>query len=403
MKLFHGICIAGFLLSSVIVKAQQFDEAANFPIGSFDVTPTVDLGLRYDDNITRANVDEISSWSRIISPHIVIENSQGASQFTFAYRLRNEEYFSSPEDDYTDHFLLVQADMEFNSRNRFVATVNYEDGHDARGSNFSIGQGADLTEPDTYKQSEIDLLYSYGAFNAQGRLEVNFDIRDLDYDIDTPLYRARDRDLTSLGGTFFYRIGVVTDAVFEARYTSIDYQFALDPLSTLDSDEISYLVGVEWRATAQPSGGIKFGYQEKDFESRLREDFQGFDWEIGVKWEPLDYSSFEFLTSSGTNETNGEGNFIKDNSYSLKWNHDWLERMRSVVHFSVNNDTYEGLRGQGFDTRKDDNRRLRASMYYQFRRWLNFELSYIYEERDSNRDIIDFDRNQFIFNALVTL
>jgi hypothetical protein len=403
MRLLLGACAVSLLLSPYSVTAQQFDEAANFPVGSFDVTPTVDIGLVYDDNVTRADTDTISSWSRIISPNITIENSQGASQFTLAYRLRNQSYFSSSVDNYTDHFLLAQADMELNSRNRLVATLNFEDGHDDRGSNFSIGGGDLLTEPDTYKQSEIDFLYSYGAFNAEGRLDLNFDFRTVDYDINTPEYRARDRELTRLGGTFYYRIGAVTDAVFEARYTRVEYQFAEVELNPLDSDEISYLLGIEWKATAQTAGTVKFGYQEKDFDSRLRQDFTGFDWEIGVEWEPVDYSRFEFLTSSGTNETNGEGNFIRDNSYSIKWNHDWLERLRTIVKVSLNKDTYEGLVGQGFDTRKDDNKQLRASAFYQFRRWLNFEVGYIYEERDSNRDFIDFDRNQFIINALVTL
>jgi len=53
--------------------------------------------------------------------------------------------------------------------------------------------------------------------------------------------------------------------------------------------------------------------------------------------------------------------------------------------------------------RQDDNFRFQASLYYQFRRWINIELGYIYDERDSNRDDIDFGRNQFLINALFTL
>ncbi|MFC4701995.1 outer membrane beta-barrel protein [Glaciecola siphonariae] len=403
MKTTLRLIALGLSFTATVATAQQFDDAANFALGGFDVTPTVDIGLKYDDNVTRANIDSISSWSRIISPHIMMESSLGASQVTLGYRLRNEDFFSSKEDNYTDHFFVAQADVEFNARNRVIASLNFEDGHDARGSNFSIGTGASLSEPDKYKQTELDILYSYGAFNSDGRLDLNFDIRSLNYDIDTPLYRARDRDISRLAGTFYYRIGAVTDAVFEARYTSIDYQFALNPMNVLDSDEVSYLVGIEWKATAQTSGFAKVGYQEKDFESSLREDFDGFDWELGVLWEPVDYSSLEFITSSGTNETNGEGNFIRDNRFSLEWKHEWLERLRSSVQISFANERYEGQLIDGFDIRSDDNRRLRASVYYQFRRWLNFELGYVYDERESNRDAIDFDRNQFILNALITL
>jgi hypothetical protein len=403
MKTLSTLSVAGLISLSNAAYAQQFVDAANVPFGSFDITPTVDIGLRYDDNVTRANIDEISSWSRIVSPQVTMQSSLGASQVTLAYRIRNEDFFSSSEDDYTDHFFLAEADMELNSRHRVLLSLNYEDGHDARGSNFSIGTGEALTEPDQYKQSEFDILYSYGAFNAAGRIDINYDRRELNYDIDTPVYLARDRDINRLRGVFNYRIGAATDALFEARYTSVNYNFALNPLNPLDSDEISYLVGVEWQATAQTSGFAKVGYQEKDFESDLREDFEGVDWEVGVLWEPVNYSSLEFTTGADTNETNGEGNFIRSKSYALEWRHEWLERVRSAAVISFNNDRYEGQLIEGFDVRSDDNARFRASVYYQFRRWLNFEVGYIYDERDSNRDTIDFDRNQFLINALVTL
>lgn len=386
-----------------VAQAQQFNEAANVPFGGFDVTPTIDLGLRYNDNVTRADVNEISSWSRIVSPQITMESALGASQVTLAYRIRDEAFFSSSEDNYTDHFLLAQADMEFNSRHRMITTLEFEDGHDARGSNFSIGLGDSLTEPDQYKQSELDLLYTYGAFNADGRFDINIDFIELDYDIDTPIYRARDREIVGLGGTFYYRIGAATNAVFDVRYSTIDYQAALEPSNPLDSNEISYLVGVEWEATAQTSGFAKVGYQAKNFDSSLREDFSGFDWELGVLWEPVDYSSLELITRSGTNETNGEGNFIQSESYSLEWRHEWLERVRSRALISFNNNDYEGQLIDGFDIRSDDNVGFRASVYYQFRRWLNFELGYSYDKRDSNRNNIDFGSNQILLNALITL
>jgi hypothetical protein len=330
-------------------------------------------------------------------------NSLGSSDVTFAYRIVNEDFFSSSEDDYTDHFFLARADVEFNSRNRVIASLNFEDGHDARGSAFSIGFGDQLTEPDKYKESDFDILYSYGAFNATGRLDVNFNVTELNYDIDTADYRARDRVFTTLGGTFFYRISPATDATFDIIYTDVDYKFALNTNNPLDSRQISYLVGLQWEATAQTSGFAKIGYQEKNFSSSMREDFEGVDWALGVLWEPVEYSSVEFTTRSDTNETNGEGNFIRGDAHSIEWRHDWLERLRSSVRFTVANNRYEGQIVNDLGIRSDDNRRLQASAYYQFRRWLNFELRYTYDERDSSRDFIDFDRNQLMFNALITL
>lgn len=395
--------LAGLTLISGAVGAQQFEDAASLEFGGFDVTPTVDVGLRYDDNVTRANTDEISSWSRIIAPQVSMVSSLGASQVNLGYRLVNETYFSSQEDNYTDHFFVADVDLELNARNRIKASMQFEDGHEERGSGYSIGSGVALTSPDLYKQTQFDILYSYGAFNAEGRLDVNLNIRDLNYDIDTPAYLVRDRKLSELGGTFYYRVGATTDVTFDASFTEVDYKYAADITNPLDSSNSSYLVGLKWEATAQTSGFAKIGYQEKDFDSAFREDFDGIDWAAGVLWAPVDYASLELVTKADTNETNGEGNFIRGRTHSLEWRHKWLERVRSSASITWNNNRYEGELVDGFDIRSDDNLYLRASVYYQFRRWLNFELGYRFDQRDSNRTGIDYDRNQFLFNALITL
>lgn len=402
MKVLKVISAIICIISSIAANAQQFQDPASVEFGSFDVTPTVDFGFRYDDNVIRSNANKINSWSQIISPQVVMLSSFSTSQVRVGYRMRNERFFSSSQDNYTDHFFNAAVDFELNSRHRLDIGIDYTDGHEDRGTGFSIGRAQTLATPDKFKQGEFDMLYSYGAFNADGRLDINFNITNRDYDLNTPQYLIRDRAFTTIGGTFFYRIGAVTDATFDIIYQDVNYKFDLDVSSPLDSEQISYLVGLQWEATAQTSGFAKIGYQEKNFDSPLREDFTGVDWAAGVIWEPLEYSTVEVTTSNDTNETNGEGNFIRGRDYAIEWRHDWLERLRSSASYTWGTDRYEGQSGS-FDIREDDLVRFRASLYYQFRRWMNIEVGYIYDQRESNRTVIEYDRNQFIINLLFTL
>jgi hypothetical protein len=403
MKVLKVTSVIMLVIGSISVSAQQFQNPASVEFGSFDVTPTVDFGLRYDDNVIRSNVNKINSWSQIISPQVVMLDTFGESQVRVGYRLRNERFFSSSEDNYTDHFFNAAVDFELNSRNRFDVGIDFIDGHEDRGTGFSIGNAEPLTSPDSYKQSEFDMLYSHGAFNADGRLDINFNITNRDYDIDTPQYRARDRAFTNVGGTFFYRIGAVTDATFDIIYRDVNYKFDSNALSPLDSKQVSYLVGLEWEATARTSGFAKIGYQEKNFDSPLREDFEGIDWAAGILWEPVTYSTVNFTASNDTDETNGEGNFIRGRDYAVEWRHDWIaDKLRSATSYTWGTDRYEGqISDMGI--REDDLVRFRASLYYQFRRYMNIEVGYIYDERESNRTAIEYDRNQFIISALFTL
>lgn len=398
-------CLLAFLvvLISFSANAQQFEEASSIEFGSFDFTPVLDVGIHYDDNLTQSSNNQVDSWSLLISPQFSLQSSIGANQVNLGYRLRKEDFISSKEDNYIDHFLVANVDLEFDARNRLQMGVEFTDGHDERGSRFSIGTGRTLLEPDQYKQTEFDALYSYGAFNADGRLEVHFNLRDLDYDINTARYRARDRQISSVGGTFLYRVGATTDITLDIEQADVTYKFAANSANPLNSTIKEFLLGIKWEATAKTSGFVKVGYEEKDFDSVMREDFGGFDWSASVIWEPREYASIELFTGADTDETNGEGNFIRGRTHSAQWRHEWLERLRSNVTVTWNNNRYEGQLLQGFDIRADDNFSFSGSVYYQFRRWLNFELGYRYSERDSNRDLIDFDRNQFVLNALITL
>jgi hypothetical protein len=43
------------------------------------------------------------------------------------------------------------------------------------------------------------------------------------------------------------------------------------------------------------------------------------------------------------------------------------------------------------------------SLSYQLKRWITVEVAYLHDERDSNVDTTDFDRNVFSIGAVITL
>ena len=126
MKLWKVAALSAAVVTAMNAQAQQFDDAAPVAFGSFDFIPTVDVGLRYDDNVTRQSSDEISSFSSILSPQFLLLNNFGASQARFGYRLRNERFFSSSADNYTDHFLSAGVEYELNVRHRVDASFDFE-------------------------------------------------------------------------------------------------------------------------------------------------------------------------------------------------------------------------------------------------------------------------------------
>lgn len=392
------------LIIGTHVHAREYEpiKGGALELGGFDLFPIFNVDHYYDSNVLRSSDNDIDSGVRVLSPELILVNEYDGNRFQLGYRFADGHYYGSAIDNYSDHFISAQFDLYANERHRFEISSAYELGHDARGTVFSIGSGNQLATPDEYAQTQVDGIYFFGAEEAMGRLELNINHTSLDYDINTPAYLIRDRNFLSAGGTFYYRVAPATDALIELRTTQINYDFAQDITNPLDSRANSALIGVRWNSTRNTTGFAKIGMQQKNFDSSLRPDFSGAEWNVGVDWTPMDRTFLRLSTARDTFETNGEGNFIDNRSIALTWRHSWLERLRSELMLQYGTNTYEG-NTDGFITRTDDVSGLSGSLDYDFRRWLTLQLGYQFEQRQSNRLAIDYDRHLLNLNIRVTL
>ncbi|WP_420935745.1 outer membrane beta-barrel protein [Alteromonas sp. A081] len=391
-----AVCAA----APINVNAQ---EAGRIEVGQFDFVPILNSSISYVDNVSRVSDDDpkIFSWRSVISPEVIAATEINGNPVQLGYRLERGVYFSSSNDDYTDHFLEASTEIDINSRNRFNILAQYEDGHEDRGSGFSIGFGQDLTTPDTYKSSLVGVNYKFGSITSNAGLAFRANRSTLEYDRTEDQYLIRNRAVNVVGAEFNYDISPSVSLVLDLTRSSINYdeQLLLDPL---DSDETRLLVGVRWENTAATTGYAKVGYKEKEFDAQARDTFYGTDWEVGVEWQPLTYSTFDFSTSATTNETNGEGSLIRSRLYRASWNHNWLERLSTSFGVVIIDDEYI-LDGAVLANRTDDVTRYNAALNYNAQRWLSFSLFYNINKRDSNREIIGYDQRVLGVSAEVTL
>ena len=388
------------IATGLLISLSSFAQTpASVDMGGFDLFPYFNATFGHDDNLLRSEDSEVESWMSVLSPEFILVNSYGLNEFQFGYRLERGDYYSSQADDYTDHLLNASANLEFDVRNRLEILAIYMDDHDERGTNFTIGRGDSIETPDQFKQSRIEATYSYGAPSATGRLDLMAGYSSVDYDINTDLYRTRDRKTNTLAGTFFYNIMPATDLTLDVIYNDIDYDFAIDPTAPLDSEEVRTLVGVEWDTTAKTSGYVKIGHRKKEFDDGDRADFSGLDWLIGVTWNPRTYSTLDFTTFTTTNETNGEGDFIDRQTFQLTWDHKWQDRVSTSFEAVYSEDEYTGANS----TRVDDNTTISFRVNYTARRYLTFNAGYTFDQRDSNQSVIDFSRNVVSVGLTVTL
>ncbi|NQY62884.1 MAG: outer membrane beta-barrel protein [Alteromonadaceae bacterium] len=417
------------LLMPVVCTAANFDEDEfedqSIPVGGYLITPIVKFQQRFDTNVISAKTGEIDSWVTIFQSAVKVTREFGEfgkHNFELDWVFTHGAYHASGEDSYNDHDVSGKLNYEINQRHRLMFQGGYIDSHEERGSRFSIGRGGDLIEPDTFEQIFGAVQYTFGSETSDARLEIEAGYLDNDYrtvlgtnvnsgDIEDNT-ATRDRKTTEFGGTFYYKVGDATDLTLEAWQTDVNYDYTRNPLEELSSAENRILVGAIWEATAFTKGFAKIGYKDKDFDLDGRDSFNGFEWEAEVEWEPKTYSRFTFSTSRATHETNGEGYFdletgevekahlINNTQYSVQWQHEWRDRVRTKFIYATSNDIYTGDEGQ---VREDNNKGINATLYYDMNYWLSFSLEYINNDRESTRDHLLYDRELITLGVRMAL
>lgn len=383
-----GLAVAQAAVAQTAVAPQG--TAMGVPFGPMMAYPGIGLVLGHDDNLFLSNANKRSSFFSIVSPFVKLEARRPSSVYDLTYKGDFGNYWNSSADNYEDHQVLGNANWTFTARSGLKLRAEYLRGHDPRGSTDRPSG----TEPDRWHSSGISGVFGYGGVGP-ARIEVESGYVEKRYDNNRVFTAAADRDTTSIGATFFYRVMPRTSLLFQVTHAELDYPGS----PPLDSSEQRYLAGVKWEATAKTTGTFKIGQFKKDFDSPLRQDFSGVGWEGAVRWSPLTYSVFDFTTAREPNESTGLGDFILTKRIAATWTHAWNSRTTSYVNLGFRNDDF---RGAGV-SRSDDTATGGVRLTYQMRRWLNLGAEYSHTTRSSDIPVFDYDRNLFMLTLGATL
>lgn len=372
------------------------------PVGPMFAYPSLEIAVRRDSNIAiqpAATSDTI--W--YLRPAVRLEAKQGENVYDFGYRGEYGRYNSQTTDNFENHDLFANGNMTFDARNHLQLGLQYQDRVDPRGT---LNLAATPT-PNRWHQSSVKGLYSYGAQDAAGKLELEGGYADKRYDNNRFATFTLDYDRTDYGATFLWRVQPKTFLTFILRQSAYDYR---DPTVTLDSKDTFMLLGARWDATALTSGRFSVGNQRKKFESAGaaagRQDFSGTAWEGGINWKPLTYSSVDFNTQRRTVDSTGLGDFTINQTHQVLWTHAWSSQVTTILTGVYSYDEFSGrsaaVAAIGGVSREDTTQSVGLRLNYAMRRWLKIGADYIYSTRDSNDNNFDYNRNQLMLFVSAT-
>lgn len=395
MKLLPVVSIVAMSVSSVF--AQNFEPAPYELTDGFAIIPQVTGTVRYDDNIYNDEFNSTSSGIYILKPSIKFGTDDGINRYGGLYELTSATYSNGSEDDFLDHNFALLAHTEFSEKHRTDFKLGFANLHEDRGSSLTEGDALIFDEPLKYNELTARGYYQYGGLTSLMRVGGGVAYGNKTYQN----FVERTKYSDSNGLRFFtdadYQIGDVTFLTFDLYSTDIQYDHLSSTANSRDNVDTRALAGLKWEGLGKTTGLLKVGYQDKTFESKNRDDFSGYNVDLGLAWKPVEYSTFSFHVNRAAEDPETVGDYIKVLGASAGWAHNWSEKFDSNLQFIYINEDYIGV------TRTDDTTNASINLNYSFTRWLKVTAGYEFTTKDSNASNISYDKNTANIGIVVAL
>ncbi len=329
-RLVQCLFFCGYLAGGA-VQAENYavPEGSDAPVlrsGGVDIYPGFALAEKSNDNLFKSDIRKKSSMITVLSPSVLMQAQSGANIYSLAYKADLARYAQSTADNYDDQNLSANAELAFSSRATLLITPQLKLGHDDRGSTYS----APTATPNKWDNTGLAGSFTYGSEESIGRIQLDADAYSIRYRNNRTVTSVFDRDMSDVGGTFYYRVSPKVYAFAQLTDTRISY---VDTAATLSGKEQRILLGATWKATAQTSGSFKAGQLHKKFDFAGRPDFTGTSWEGSVRWSPREFARVDWITGRKSTESTGVGDFVWLTNNALDLGYDLSEQ--TTLHLNA--------------------------------------------------------------------
>lgn len=341
------------------------------------------ITAEYDDNVLRKN-NAVSDNSLSIAPKAQYLTNFGKHLFYAKYKGDYAAYNHNSDLNHDDHDLGLFARFDHNLKINTEFGFSYKDKIEQPGTNNSSTEFFNQFNDTT--KANAKAKFFYGSNSSIGQLVFGLDYGQNRYTNNLQSYR--DVDKASFSTTFYYRIAPKTRLLFQASANQYSYveRTQFPKQSSVDT---FLLAGIEWDITAKTSGTFKVGYQGKDYDEAVYNDFSGLSYMLDMTWKPNTYSKIKIAASRMTRESSQlfTSAFVS-NSYSINAEHKITPRTQLKAKYALDSDDIFGARD-----RTDKRHELVFGVDHSLLTWLNISMDYRHTQRTSDLALYEYKAN----------
>jgi hypothetical protein len=354
--------------------------------------PAAGIGVSTDDNINRTPDRQQSATIFHLRPAIGVQTSKNATRFLASYDGNYAKYSGTVADDlynYDDHHVFAGVNG-YGRKTAYDIGLDYQRGHDSTSGN-SINDN--LRRFDQWDRYSLIGSTDLGARGARFNLRLDGLLENQRQDV----LKSIDYDTAALGAMLKIRIAGKTSGVIEGGWRRWDYIN-----SNSGADRYYGRIGLTWEATAKTRALITYGSESYRPDNPgepivsdtfgptfgRNEETDNATWQGKLDWEMRRRDLLTLGTYQGSRNSRGTGSHSLSTRYTIGWTHDWSERIRSNLGYMSGTEDYKGV------DRIDDLVSYNFDLSYKFRRNMLLRGFYIFEDKDSDVELVSYDRNR---------
>ena len=382
MKRLFGICAAAAALHTTTASAQVVTQ----PLGSEPgFNWRVGIDLVHDDNVYRTAALEESDGYLTVAPELAWYGFKGAHQFDVLLSGALRRYQDQDVLDTDEWRIRGHALLDHSARLNTDYTLGFEDGVEQPGETDQVQLPG--REPNDFERWNGAWVITYGSDDAAGQLKGQVRLSEVNYLNNDQEFR--DQETTGFTGTFFYRIAPRTRLLLEVDYTDYDFGETDAFGSNQSGDQMRYLGGVTWEATANTTGEFRIGYRDRSFDDPNFTDLSGLALDLSMTWTPSELATVRVRANEDNQSSavQGVGGYVRQ-LFGVDLTRSTSARSRLVADASFETLEFEGGLG-----RDDDRWSAGVGFEYDLTSRLSTRVEYRYEDRDSNFALFNFEAN----------
>ena len=383
----------------VLNRARPEYDPLGVRLGNFLLLPSVTAGGLYNSNVFNTPDNTKTDWAFELTPTLRLISDLPRHALSILIGSRSLFYNRLTSENTTDVTVQLRGQLDVDRATNVVAEGGYQVEHEARGAPDLPGNAAEPTEYAVgTAQATVNHVFNRLQISA-GASYQRFDYRNTTLVPPGPSVRNnhdRDRDVANVFARAAYEFSPGYSAFLQGSYNDRSYDLKADSTGfARDSHGGEADGGIQFEITRLLVGQIYAGYLQQNFDDVRFGTVSGGAFGGQLQWYPSELTTVRFSARHSVEETTIAGaSSYTTSHFGIGLDHELLRNVVLSLDGIYDDNRYNGT------PRTDHFWGFSLGAMYLVNRNLQFNLGYVFSERDSNAAGSDFANNTFRFGIV---